>query len=343
MTSMLFRNALNTDLSAIHQLAERSGIGMTTLPKDMELLKKRLTWSTNSFSKAITHPGHEYYLFVLEDTKTRTVVGTSAIEAAAGYETPFYSYKLSKRTRMCYSQNIRSHYDVLSLVNDNQGHSELCTLFLDPNYRVNSNGVLLSKARFLFIAHNPTRFAPVVIAEMRGVSDDEGHAPFWEQVGKHFFHMSFAKADSLTLSTNKQFIADLMPRNPIYVKLLSPEAQAVIGKPHPSTLPAMNILLREGFHYNHYVDIFDAGPTIEAQRDNIKTIAKSRVMTLKTISDEVNGKRFLLSNTLPNVRATIGHLLFNEKQGTCILSRETADLLQATIGDSLRVAPLHLS
>ena len=339
---MLLRSASENDLAAILRLAEQSGIGMTTLPKDIELLKKRLAWSTASFAKEITAFGHEYYLFVLEDTKSNEVVGSSAIEAAAGSDTPFYSYKLSKRTRICHSLNISNHYEVMSLVNDNQGHSELCTLFLEPKYRHNSNGVLLSRARFLFIAENPVRFAPTIIAEMRGVSDDEGHSPFWDYVGRHFFHMSFAKADSLTLSTNKQFIADLMPRHPIYVSLLAPEAQAVIGKPHPSTLPAMKLLLREGFRYNNYVDIFDAGPTIEAPRDSIHTITSSSLVMLKDIIDDVSSPRYLLSNTKLNFRATVGHAIYNKLEGTCLLGQETAELLQLNYGDSLRIAPLHI-
>lgn len=48
---MLFRSALDSDLDAIHHLAVQSGIGMTTLPKDINLLKKRVTWSTNSYKK----------------------------------------------------------------------------------------------------------------------------------------------------------------------------------------------------------------------------------------------------------------------------------------------------
>ncbi|TAL61484.1 MAG: arginine N-succinyltransferase, partial [Legionella sp.] len=268
---MLFRSANSADLDAIFDLAIQSGVGMTTLPKNKELLKKRLDWSTQSYQKKISTPADEYYFFVLEDLDTHKIVGTSALEAKTGHETPFYSYKLSKRTRMCHSLNIRSDYEVLSLVNDNQGRSELCTLFLNPDYRKHNNGLLLSKARFLFLAQNIDRFAPIVIAEMRGISDENGQSPFWDNIGAHFFHMPFAEADRLTIATNKQFIADLMPRNPIYVKLLSQEAQSVIGKPHQSTVPAMNILLNEGFRFNNYVDIFDAGPTIESPVKEIKT------------------------------------------------------------------------
>lgn len=337
---MLFRSAQNADLDAIHLLATHSGVGMTTLPKDIEILGKRLAWSTASFKKAISKPSNEYYLFVLEDPSNGKVVGTSAIEAATGHDTPFYSYKISKRTRICHSLNIRTDYEVLSLVNDNQGHSEICTLFLEPEYRHNHNGLLLSRARFLFMAHYSTRFSEMVIAEMRGIFDEKGNSPFWNAVGSHFFNMTFTEADRLTLSTNKQFIADLMPRHPVYIKLLNPKAQAVIGKPHESTVPAMNILLREGFRYGNYIDIFDAGPTIQAPRESIRSVASSQVMVIKNIIDEVSSKRFILANTKLNFRATISQVISNPQLNSCILSKETADSLKVKCGDCVRVVPL---
>lgn len=338
---MLFRSAQSADIDAIFDLAVQSGIGMTTLPKNKDLLKKRLEWSTQSYQKQVSTPADEYYLFVLEDTNQRKIVGTSALEAKTGHETPFYSYKISKRTRICHSLNIRSDYEVLSLVNDNQGRGELCTLFLNPEYRKDNNGLLLSKARFLFLAQHSDRFSPIIIAEMRGISDDKGESPFWNNIGAHFFQMPFAEADRLTLATNKQFIADLMPRNPIYIKLLSQEAQDVIGKPHASTIPAMNILLNEGFRFSHYVDIFDAGPTIESPLKDIKTVKSSQVMTIKNISDEVSSTNYLLGNTLMDFRATIHFALLNEEDRTCIISKDTAELLKVKRGDPIRISPLR--
>lgn len=340
---MLFRSARDSDLDAIHHLAEQSGVGMTTLPKDKDLLQQRLAWSCDSYKKKVIKPTNEYYLFVLEDQSNQKIVGTSGIEAKTGYETPFYSYKVSKRTRICHSLNIRSEYEVLSLVNDNQGRTEICTLFLEPQYRKNNNGLLLSKARFLFMAQHENRFTPTVIAEMRGISNEKGQSPFWDNVGFHFFHMPFAEADRLTLATNKQFIADLMPRNPIYVKLLSSEAQAAIGKPHQSTMPAMSILLKESFRYNNYIDIFDAGPTIEAPIHEIKTIYLSRIMVIKSISDEVSSNEYLLANTQLEYRATINYAVFNQQESTCIISRDTATLLKVKCGDSLRVSPIQIN
>ncbi|WP_419418775.1 arginine N-succinyltransferase [Legionella sp. D16C41] len=338
---MLFRRSQITDVDAIYELALQSGFGLTTLPKNKELLHRRITLSCSSFAKEIMRPQNEYYLFVLEDPSNKQLVGTAAIEAFTGFETPFYSYKVSLRTRICHSLNIRSDYEVLSLVNDNQRRSELCTLFLEPSYRVRGNGLLLSKARFLFMAQYPKRFAPTLIAEMRGICDEEGNSPFWNNVGRHFFHMSFAEADELTILTNKQFIADLMPRNPIYVKLLAEEAQEAIGQPHASTRPALKILFNEGFRYNNYIDIFDAGPTIEAPSHDINTIAASRILTIKSLSDEVTGPRFIMSNTIMDFRATISHSIFNNETRKCIISKNTAELLKVKKNDTIRLAPLQ--
>lgn len=339
---MLFRNARESDLDAIHHLAKLSGFGITSLSKDKEVLHKRLKWSCSSFKKTVKAPTNEFYLFVLEDPESSEIVGTSAIEAATGHEVPLYSYKITKQTRISHSLNIRSEDEVLHLVSDNQGRSEICTLFLKPEFRINSNGQLLARARFLFIANYPQRFAPIIIADVRGISDDWGNSPFWDSLGRHFFHMSFVKADDLTITTNKQFIADLMPSSPIYVKLLSPEAQKVIGKPHFSSVPAMKLLLREGFRYNSYIDIFDAGPTLEAAAKQIQTIATNRLMTIKSVSDEVFSTLFIIANTKLDFRSTLDRVIFNEEHDGCIISKKTAELLQVKPGEQLRIAPLHI-
>ena len=342
---MLFRAAKETDLEAICLLAKHAGIGMTTIPNDKNFLARRLATSCASFKKKITTPTNEYYLFVLEDTQTTQIVGISAIEAYTGHQLPFYSYKISKIAQSCDSLNIHSEYKLLHLSHDNQGKSELCTLFLEPKARHNGNGLLLSRARFLFMAEHPKRFAPNVIAELRGVADEAGNSPFWSHVGQHFFHMPFAKADSLTMTTNKQFIADLLPSTPICINLLPEQAQAVIGKPHQATIPAMNILLGEGFTYNNLVDIFDAGPTIEAARDQIQTIAHSLTVTLAGLCDEKeipNTKQYFLANKRLDFHATIGSILLDEHRQTGVIDKQIAHVLQVNPGEKLRIAPLQI-
>lgn len=335
---MLFRNAQIRDLDAIHQLAIGSGIGITTLPQNIDILRERLKLSVTSIQKAVHQPHLEYYLFVLENPKTQQLVGTSAIQASIGHDLPFYTYRLSNRTRISHALGIRQDHTLLNLVNDHQGKSEVCTLYLKPDFRKDNHGVLLSRARFLFMSQFPSRFESEVIAEMRGVADDKGQSPFWDNVGHHFFEMSFQRADELTLSTNKQFISDLIYEHPINLQLLSPEAQAVVGKPHTTTEPAMHMLLKEGFYYSNYVDIFDAGPILEAKCADIQTIKTCQLGKIVDIADDIKQTLHLVSNTQLEFRATVGAIAITQNGVT--INKETADLLQVDLGDVVRFSDL---
>ena len=338
---MVFRNAQQTDLAAICHLAKHSGI--TTLLDNHEFLNTQLTISCASFCKEVTRAAQEYYLFVLEDCNTKQVVGTSAILARTGSSHPFYSFRIDSIHRNFPQLNQQTDYDLLTPTQENEGKTELCTLFLDPAYRHNHNGLLLSCARFLFMASNPNRFTQSVIAELRGVADDPHEPLFWTQVSSHFFHMPFAQADKLTMTTDKQFIAALLPETPIYCNLLPPEVQAIIGKPHHAALPAMKLLINQGFQFNHTVDIFDAGPTLEAPVNQIQSLQKSRVVTLTALSDESCDKQasaHLIATTQLPFRATLGFIQSNPDESLVIISKKMASLLQVKPGDVLRITPI---
>jgi len=149
--------------------------------------------------------------------------------------------------------------------------------------------------------------------------------------------MPFSQADQLTSSTNKQFIADLMPTTPIHISLLSEQAQQVIGKPHQSTIPAVKILEKEGFRYTGYVDIFDAGPSLEVPLNEIKSIQNSNLYTIRDMIDEVNDENYFVANTKPRIHASIGNILVDEQNKTCILSHKLAKLLLVSKGDKVRL------
>jgi arginine N-succinyltransferase len=74
----------------------------------------------------------------------------------------------------------------------------------------------------------------------------------------------------------KTFIAELMPAYPIYISLLPEAAREVIGQVHPNTAPARAILEKEGFSWRGSVDIFDAGPVLEAETDQIRAVRDSQ-------------------------------------------------------------------
>lgn len=332
----VFRPVQENDLEAIYQLALQAGFGITTLPKDREELHLRIERSLNSFAKTVDTPFDENYFFVLEDLASNSIVGTSAIEAAVGHKLPFYGYRVSRIFNICHSLGIRVEYDVLTLNNDFQGMTEIGTLYLHENSRCNRNGLLLSLARFLFIGCERERFSKKVIAEMRGVSDENGLSPFWECFGRHFFKMSFVEADRLSVLTDKQFISDLLPHHPVHVNLLDPKAQQAIGKPHNSTKPAMKILQREGFNYNYYVDIFDAGPAIQAETDAIRTVKQQQYLPVKKIVNQLDdGNDYFLANNRLDFRA-IKHKAKIEFQSV-VITEEAARILDVVTGDKVQV------
>ena len=332
---MILRPIQQSDYPALVKIAHESGHGFTSLPNNEKLLQKKIDHSVSSFAKAATEPGDEGYLFVLEDTETGEVVGTSGIEAAVGLDDAFYHYHLSKVIHSSRTLNVYKAVDILTLCNDYTGATELCTLFLKDAYRKNCNGKLLSKSRFMFIKQHQQRFAQTVIAEMRGVSDDNGSSPFWQWLEEHFFSMDFPTADYLTGIGQKVFIAELMPKYPIYVNLLSKNAQAVIGKVHDNTRPAIELLKSEGFTFNGYVDIFDAGPTVEAKVDNIATIRNAKHFKVE-IGEPSGDTMVLLANEkLTDFRATVVPMTFDERMSSIVITQQVADALYLQAGDSV--------
>jgi len=328
------------DLDQLMNLVTLTGFGLTTLPRDAELLRDRIIESQVSFERMTKRPRGETYLFVMEDLRTGKVIGTCGIVSKVGGFEPFYAYRVETSVHESEMLSVRKEIQKLQLVKDHNGPSEIGSLFLSPDYRRHNNGRLLSLGRFLFMAEHLQRFDPVVIAEMRGVIDDRGHSPFWDAIGKHFFDIDFPKADYLSM-VNKKFIADLMPTHPIYVPLLPPEAQAVIGKVHEQTSPALKMLQDEGFHFTGEIDIFEGGPVVSCQRDQIRTIRESRRAVIADVADDLPGSEdYVLCNIRKDFRVCKG-IVEPIADGTIRLTSRTALSLNVKVGDTVRFAPIR--
>lgn len=344
----IIRPIEHKDYHSLYGIAEESGIGFTSLPVNEELLRSKIEHAEHAFSDSIKNSTDESYLFVMEDTDTGEVVGTSGIEASVGLNDAFYHYHCGKVVHASRELNIHNTVDILTLCNDYSGVSEICTLFLKESARKGSNGRLLSKFRFLFMLEHQHRFSDTIIAEMRGVSDANGTSPFWQWLDENFFSMDFPTVDYLTGIGNKVFIAELMPKYPIYVSLLSKQAQAVIGKVHEKTRPALQLLEQEGFMCRGYVDIFDAGPTVEANLQHIRTAQASRKMPVEINNnvadmDETDAPLcFVINTKVEGFRAVAAHLSVNKSAQTAQLSQQYADALGVTSGDLVRFSPTRI-
>lgn len=337
---IIIRPIKMTDYSDLHRIAIDSGYGFTSLPVNEVMLKERISHSEESFHLAISEAGNQGYLFVMEDTQTGQVVGTTGIEASVGLDNAFYHYHLGKIVHSSRELNIHNTVETLALCNDYTGATEICTLFLQESHRKDGNGRFLSRCRFLFMAEHNERFADCVIAEMRGVSDDEGRSPFYDWLEEHFLSIQFTKADYLTGIGNKDFIAELMPKYPVYVNLLSKEAQQVINKVHSNTVPALRLLEAEGFSRRGYVDIFDAGPTVEAELKQIRAIRDShkyQVLIDDACGGESNQKYIICNTKVEDFRATQIKLTLRETANQVVITSDTAQALKVQQGDWVRL------
>lgn len=331
----LIRPIRLSDLDALLHMAERAGSGFTSLPPVPEFLQKRIEWSERSFAAEVQKPGHELYMFVLEDSASGRIGGCCAIEAACGLDEPFYNYHVGATVNASRALTVYNLVPTLYLSNDYTGASVLCSLYLSAQWRERGNGRLLSRSRFLFMAQFIERFAVKVIAEMRGVSDEQGHSPFWEGLGRHFFAMDYGRAEHLVGMGNKSFIAELMPKHPIYTVLLPPEARAVMGKVHTQTAPALHLLEQEGFRHHGYIDIFDGGPTVEAPLKEIRSVRRSRIASVGPGKAGKGTPHLVCNTSLNDFRCAL--VALDPASQEVALSQDTAAALNVATGDALRL------
>jgi arginine N-succinyltransferase len=334
--SFRVRPARGSDFDAIYEMAMLTGGGFTNLPADKGTLVEKLSRSESAFTRDESPPEGDLFMFVLEDGETGEIRGTCQVFGRIGVEQPFYSYRISKLTQTSPELGRTFHTEMLNLCTDFNDCSEVGGLFLHPDVRGSGLGLglLLARSRYLFIKCNRARFAGQMVAELRGVIDEAGGSPFWDAIAGRFFGMGFKEADAFNGAHGTQFIADLMPKTPIYTAMLPEDALAVMRKPHPSGEAAMRMLEAEGFSGDGYVDIFDGGPTMAAATDKIRTVAEARELVLDGIDEEAAGERMLLAGgRLADFASGYGWVNMTP-QGGVTLDAAGAALLGLAPGDS---------
>ena len=330
--TFVLRAARASDLAALYQMAKSTGGGFTNLPPDRPTLKAKLARAEASFARTAPEVGDDLFLFVLEDSDSGQVRGTCQIFSRIGSTWPFYSYRISAFSQYSKELDRTIRAEMLVLSTDLDGASEVGGLFLMPGDRSAGTGALLARSRYLFMTMHRPRFAERTLAELRGAHDETGGSPFWDGVAGRFFEMSFREADEFNATRGNQFIADLMPKHPIYTALLPESALAVIGAPHQSGRAAQRMLEHEGFSYECYIDIFDGGPTMTVQTDQIATIRASRREIVVAIADE-GDESLVAHGELAAFRACCGRI--TATKGGISISPAAAAALGISVGDTV--------
>ena len=336
--SFVVRAAGLDDVEAIYRMAKSTGGGFTNLPPDRDTLAAKIERAAASFARENAACADDMFVFILEDAASGEARGTCQIFSQVGASWPFYSYRLATMTQHSKELGRTFRAEMLQLCTDLDGSSEVGGLFLAPTERASGVGKLLARSRYLFIKAHRDRFAERTIAELRGAIDDTGNSAFWDGVAGRFFGMSFREADEFNAIRGNQFIADLMPKHPIYTAMLPESALAVMGVPHTSGRAAMRMLEDEGFEFDKYLDIFDGGPTMCAPTDRITTVRRAREGRIAAIDHVALEPTHLVSHgRLDDFRAAMGRVAETGEGVT--LDAAAAAQLGAAVGDCITFAP----
>jgi arginine N-succinyltransferase len=341
---LVVRPARPADLPGLERLAGSATPQLTNLPAHRDRLEERVARSQHSLMQEVDFPGDEHYTFVLEDRSRAEVVGTATLRAQAGASEAYYTYRQETLIHASQQLNVRREVQTLALSHEVSEASLLCAYSLDGRYRGTSAESLLRRARLMFIAQYPERFAQILALAFPGYLDADGESPFWNSVGRHFFVRGFDEINRFAGVRSKSFIAEVMPQYPLYLPLLTPAARAAIGREHPGHEGAMSEMLAEGFVRSRHVDIFDAGPVIKAERDRLATFCRSiwhpvRIRPAALLPDAEPA--MVANQKLDGFRCVVARYALSPT-GQLMLSPEHAELLGVEEGRAVLAAPLAL-
>lgn len=329
----LIRRGKPDDVPTLLKLARM--VHFINLPADKSFLEDKVAWSRQSFllaqetsisgskggkkGKRSPGAGHDFsqmvrsvsgrppqFLFVLEETESRGVIGTSQIIAQMGGPPPAQpnlSLQLTRKEKFSESLQTGATHTVATLHLDHSGPTEIGGLIMQPSFRGHKQklGRLMSLVRFHYMGLYRQMFADRVLAEMMGVvtvDREGGKSPFWEHCTRQFINLTYDQADAFC-QESKEFILSLFPREDIYLSLLPPQARSVVGQVGPETVPAKKMLEKLGFKYHMRVDPFDGGPHIEAPTDSISLVRQTRRVKLgKPFKDGTATKAFGIVSVL---------------------------------------------
>jgi len=339
---LILRPIAENDLDDLIALAGR--LDSVNLPNDREFLAARIQLSLRSFAGRQRGDETGLYIFAMENSETGRCIGTSLILAKHGVPgSPHYWFEVSTEERRSDELAKRFVHTKLRLCSTEDGPSEIGGLILDPEYRRHPDkcGKALSIVRFAYMSLHPSAFEREVIAEMLSPFEASGENLLWEAFGARFTGLPYREADHMS-GRNKQFIADLFPRDPVYTTLFPEKVQAVIGQANESALAAVRILEKVGFGPLNQVDPFDGGPYYGAARDAISSVRERRELVLPSstgkASNEQAGPLALLSaEAAHGFRATVVPL---DAEGAPQVDEQSRKALGVVPGDRISITPL---
>ena len=274
------RQSYREDVDQVLAVAEH--LDTVNLPADRKIIETILDRSERSFSTEL--PAHDReFVFVLEDTAAKRIIGTSMIYAQHGTKrAPHIFFRVESDERYSLTLDRYFVHQTLRIGYNYHGPTEIGGLILLPEYRRNPAGLgkMLSYVRFLFMRMHRSLFRDHVLSELLPPLEADGTSKLWEALGRRFTGLSYQEADRLS-KDNKEFIQALFPDDPIHTELLPDDVRSVIGQVGEDTRAVEKMLRRIGFDYAEQIDPFDGGPHFVAKTDDITIVRDAREVEVR--------------------------------------------------------------
>ncbi|CDR33835.1 arginine N-succinyltransferase [Criblamydia sequanensis] len=331
----ILRSLVANDHSSLFELAMKAHSGVTSLPKDRNLLKKKAISSEKSFLNPFEKNKEHIFLFILEDLEEKKPVGVSGIYTKSGKSRFPFLYRLEKIFPSSDPLLKAPSYSLLKAFKYEEEVTEIGSLFLEKTSRKEGLGKLLSLGRFLYMADNLEKFDKKTVASLRGIFTEQDECPFFDGITKKLIGLSYEEAVSLVY-TRREYLEKILSPYPIIVDLLPELIQKSTLGIHPNTIPAKIMLTKQGFDLNNLLDPLDGGPFIEAKTSQIDVL-KSSFLTKATSSPESKASLGLISKQNP-FKALIAEYSIDGQKAS--LEEKVMKALEITHDDIIRVYPL---
>ena len=259
----LVRPAESGDLAALIALGTLSGTSAGRahrMPVGEACLARAIADSLDAFAASVAAPAGETYLFVLVRQDDGGIDGCATLQAMAGAGTPCFAFRRHMLRQVSSDLGMAHEMRAMTLSSDLSGYSHLAGRFLRPGAGPEA-AALLARAPLLYAASAPQRFASHFFASFPAA----GGAAFWDALGRHFFDCSLEQAETLLDGARQHpAVVEMMPHYPVYLDLLPPDAQAVVGQADAASAPFVRALMAHGFEGGQYAGLFDGGAILHA-------------------------------------------------------------------------------
>ena len=343
--SFVTRLAQPRDLDALAALSEHADPRVYTLARGRDAVRQAIERSLESVSRRVDVPSDEHYLLVLEkegEGEGSELLGTAALRSTAGSQGTFFCFRNDVIHHASHDLKVSTNVHVLTLSSDLTGHSQLLSFFVDSARVPRAAAAQLSRARLALVAAERQRFGQRFFASLAGWCDEALASPFWDALGRRFFGMDFIEAErAVSGARNRTLIVELMPHYPVYVPLLPAAAQAAIGQLHEQAALPYEVLTAEGFEAEHYCDLFDGGPILEAHAAKLNVLSSARPLAVQPLPRGLDAATpVLLARTraLQDFRCVHGLASVHADDGVVLLPPALVRTLQVEAGERVLVA-----